>query len=94
MFQVTPAAEAHLAGMLAEASAPEDTAVRLVNEEDRLRLEADNPQPQDTTFEHDGRTVLVVDPRVAELLDGHTLGVEEGDEGTQLALSRQDEEEE
>jgi len=89
MFTVTAAAEEHLAGVLREANAPDDVAVRLVSERGQLQLRADSAQPEDTTFEHDGRTVLLVDQQVNELLDGHTLGVEEGDDGRRLSLTHE-----
>jgi len=87
MFTVTAAAEEHLAGMLRDANAPDDVAVRLASERDQLQLRADSAQPEDTTFEHEGRTVLVVDQQVNDLLDGHTLGVEEGEAGRRLSLT-------
>jgi Fe-S cluster assembly iron-binding protein IscA len=87
MLTVTDAAAEHLSGLLDQAEAPEDVAVRFVLSEEGLGLELDNERPGDATFNHETRTVLVVDEMVNALLDNRTLDVESGDEGIALTLT-------
>jgi Fe-S cluster assembly iron-binding protein IscA len=82
MLTVTEAASAHLAQMLANHDVAEDVAVRFVCEEQGIGLQQDSERPGDTTFEHKGRTVLLLDAQVTELLADGTLDVE----GTRLKL--------
>ena len=82
MLTVTEAASAHLAQMLKQQDAPEDIAVRFVCEEQGIALQPDSERAGDTTFPHDGRTVLVLDAQVSELLAEDTLDLE----GAKLAL--------
>ncbi len=55
-------------------------------EEQRLALKLDKVRPDDATFDHGGRTVLVVNEQISELLADKTLDVEDTDEGQKLAL--------
>jgi Fe-S cluster assembly iron-binding protein IscA len=86
MLTVTEAASGHLAELLTDAEAPEGVAVRFVRQEDGLAMSMDNPQSGDTTFEHEGRTVLALEDEVAQLLTQNTLDIEDSDDGPQLAL--------
>jgi len=87
MLTVTPAASEHLANLIDESKGPEGLAVRLVVQEQGLALTPSEPKPDDTTFEHDGRTVLVVDPRAAEMLSERTIDIQQTEQGTGLAVS-------
>lgn len=87
MLTVTDSAGDHLVGLLENANAPDDAAVRLVMAEGGLGMRADKPRPEDITFEHDGRTVLVAAQDVADALDGRTLDTTKTDKGTGLTLS-------
>jgi Fe-S cluster assembly iron-binding protein IscA len=88
MLTLTDAATEHIANLLDETDTPDDTAIRLVASEEGLAMVADNAKPEDTTFDHDGKTVLVMDQQVADALDGRTLDVAETDEGNKsLAIS-------
>ena len=82
MLTVTDAASAHLAQMLKQHDAPEDTAVRLVYEGQGVALRRDRERAGDATFQHEGRTVLLLDAQISELLAKDTLDLE----GAQLAL--------
>jgi Fe-S cluster assembly iron-binding protein IscA len=87
MLTLTEAAGEHLTQVLDNSKAPEQIAVRLVAGENGLAMAADQPKPEDTTFDHNGRTVLVLDQQVAQALDARTLDVEETDKGRTLTLS-------
>lgn len=87
MLTVTETAGAHLSEMLTQVNAPEDMAVRVVIEEDGLALKLDSETDGDATFDHAGKTVLVLDGPVSELLDDKTLDVEDEGEGPKLSLS-------
>jgi len=82
MLTVTEAASARLAEILKQEEFPEEAAIRFVREAGGLRLQSDNERPGDTTFQHEGRTVLLLDEQVSELLADETLDVD----GPKLAL--------
>jgi Fe-S cluster assembly iron-binding protein IscA len=86
MLTVTDPAGAHLAKLLDDAEAPEGAAARFVAGEDGLALQVDEPRDDDQSHDHQGRTVLLVGPDVAELLQDKTLDVRETEEGTALEL--------
>jgi Fe-S cluster assembly iron-binding protein IscA len=77
MLTVTDAAGAHLAQLLDDHGLAEDVAVRFVVEEQGIAMRQDNQRPGDATFEHEGRTVLVMDSQVSELLTEDTLDIED-----------------
>ena len=86
MLQITEPAAEQLAQMLSESDAPDDVAIRLVVDGEGVALRLDNVREGDTTFDHDGGTVLVLDEEAAELLASRSLDVEETEQGPQLAL--------
>jgi len=87
MFTVTDEALAHLSELLTKAEASEDVAVRFLREGRGLVLQLDKTGEGDTIFEHEGKTVLVFDEEVSEVLTDSTLGVEESEAGARLALT-------
>ncbi|UCD28480.1 MAG: hypothetical protein JSV03_15575 [Planctomycetota bacterium] len=87
MLTVTEPASAHLANMLVEAEAPEDVAVRFILQGKGLAMGLDREQPEDDSFDHQGKTVLLMDKQISELLTDKTLDVEDTEEGQQLSLS-------
>jgi hypothetical protein len=76
VLTVTEAASANLAQMPKQQGAPEDLAVRLVCEGRGIALRPDGERTGDTTFQHEGRTVLPLDARVSELLAEDTRDLE------------------
>ncbi len=87
-FLVTEAARDELLAMLEQAEAPDEAAARFVIEGTQLRLTIDERQTGDARVDHAGRTVLVLDPRVAKLLRHHQLDRAETDEGFGLSLTQ------
>jgi len=89
MLTVTDSARAALAGMLESNNTPPDVALRLAaSQQGGLGLTPDKPMEVDTTFEHEGRTVLCVQPELAGQLDNVVIDAERGANGPQLALRR------
>jgi Fe-S cluster assembly iron-binding protein IscA len=86
MFTLSEAAGAHLVELLEEVDAPPQSAIRFVIEGDTLELRLDQQTDDDETIEHRGETVVVLDPEVAELLDGRTLEVVHDDDGARLCV--------
>ncbi len=86
MFSMTEAAGAHLAGILERDEAREDVFVRLEEEEGGLTLRLGPAHPGDSTFAHEGRTVLVIHDELCQELADSTLDVEDTNEGPQLRL--------
>jgi hypothetical protein len=87
MLEMTPTAGEFLYAVLERAQAPAEAAIRLEIDGETLTSRIDHPRPGDTTLEHEGRNVLVLDERVAELLDGINLDLQPGDEGDSLVLA-------
>lgn len=88
MMTLTEAAGEHLAEILGNSDVPESVAVRFVCKESEISLSLDNQKPGDATFEHQGKTVLLLDQHAAEYLDGATVDTEHTDAGAKLFLSR------
>jgi Fe-S cluster assembly iron-binding protein IscA len=86
MMNLTEAAGAQLAQILDHEKCPQEVAVRLVYEGQGIAMTLDGERQGDTLFEHSGRTVLMLDEQVAQLLDTETLDVEQSEEGTRLTL--------
>ncbi len=88
MFTVTEAAGAHLAHMLAKEETPENenAVIRMSRKKDGLRLTLGQVGPEDTTFAHEGVTVLAIDEELSQALANDTLDVETTENGTALQL--------
>ena len=86
MLQVTEQAGELLSNMLDDADAPEGAATRFVIEDQKIKVGVDQPREGDQTFEHNGRTVLVVDQQVGELLDDKVLSCEDHEGAKSLAI--------
>jgi len=84
---MTEAAGGFLREVLEGASVPPDTAVRLKLETNGLASTLDTPRPGDTTFNHDGRKVLLLDPSASQALAEKKLDVQATDDGPRLGLS-------
>jgi len=91
MLTVTETASSHLAKLLVQAATPEDIVVRLERgATGDLTLRFDYVLPDDTTFAHKDRAVLVLGPQIAPMLTGNTLDVRDDEEGPQLIVRRQE----
>jgi hypothetical protein len=88
MFTITYVAGDYLTELLDTANASEETAVRFVVENNTLTPKLDTARPGDAAFDHEGRTVLVLDSSVAQAMADSTLDVQATDEGPQLVLLR------
>jgi len=88
MFAITPGARAHLALVLEAADVPDDDnpVIRLFLGNEGLGLALDLEKPEDTKFEHEGNTILVVDDKLTQALEGKTLDVEVTEQGESLTL--------
>ena len=87
MLTVTESASSHLAQLLSESDAPDGAAVRIAHDKDGWSLLLDNADPDDQKYEHNGRTVLVIDPESADLLGDVTLDVQIEDAEAHLTIS-------
>jgi Fe-S cluster assembly iron-binding protein IscA len=83
---LTEQALEHLAAALDRAAAGASDAIRLVAGRGGWAMRLDQPGPEDETFDHEGRTVLIVDTRVAEYLEDRTLDVRDTEAGPRLKL--------
>jgi hypothetical protein len=88
MFTITDVAGDYLTELLENAPASAGTAVRFVVEDNTRTPKLDTAHPGETTFDHEGRTVLVLASSVAQAIADSTLDVQATDEGPQLVLRR------
>jgi hypothetical protein len=88
MFAITYEAGEYLTELLDNANVSEETAIRFVFEDNALTPRLDIGRPGDVSFDHEGRTVLVLDNHVSQAVSDHTLDVKTTDEGPQLVLLR------
>jgi hypothetical protein len=86
MLTVTQAAGAHLAQLLFENDASDDVAIRFVLVGQSLTPKLDNVRPDDVTFDHEGKTVLILDEQLSERLADRTLDTTETNDGLRLNL--------
>jgi len=83
VLRITDDALAALSEMLSKGDAAADVAIRFVLDGEELAMKTDNESPGDTAFQHEDRTVLLVDGRLAEVLADSTLDFT--DEGFELS---------
>lgn len=86
MLIVTDAACSYAAQVLDNADAPDDVAVRLLIDGDDLAMQMDKPSEGDSTFDHDGRVVLIIAEDVVAAIGIQTLDIDETDDGPTLAF--------
>jgi Fe-S cluster assembly iron-binding protein IscA len=75
MLNVTAAARVYLNDLLEQADAPPECAVRILVESGKLSAAIDRERDGDSTFAHEGNTVLVLDQEAADVLLDRTLDV-------------------
>ncbi len=86
MLTLTDAAGEKLSEILSHENCPADVAVRLVRQDQGLAMTLDREQDGDTSFEHAGKKVLLLDEQVSDLLENETLDVETREAGDSLML--------
>ncbi len=86
MLNVTEAAGDYLNRVLDNANASPDTAVRLTVEQQSLTAALDNERPGDTTFDHEGRKVLLLDELASNALADSKLDVQPTPDGPTLEV--------
>jgi len=86
MLTLTSAASTHLSKVLDDIKANEEEAVRVILDDDGFTLELDSQQSEDITFAYEGKTVLLLDDQLSELLSENTLDIEQTEEGPALTL--------
>jgi len=87
MLNVTDDAKVFLKGLIDQNSVPEDATIRLTAGPQGLGLAPDKASDDDTTFEHDGRTVLAVAEPIATQLDGKSIDVNQTAQGPALSIA-------
>jgi hypothetical protein len=84
MLTVTNPAGVRLAHLL-ETKA-EDAVLRIFSRKRKFRLGVGHLRPDDRTFAHDGRVVLVLGARMSKSLAQHQLDIRETKKGPRLSL--------
>ncbi len=85
MLTLTEAAARLLAEVL-ERDEASDRAIRIVEGAGGWRMRLDHEAPEDESFEHEGRTIILLAPSVAEALEDKTLDVHNTEQGWKLRL--------
>jgi hypothetical protein len=88
MLTITDAAGEYLTTLLDNVNASEETAIRFVFDGSTLTPKMDSARPGDATFDHEARTILVLDAEVSDALGEATLDVRPTDDGPKLVLIR------
>lgn len=88
MLTVTTEALERLSRKLARKRAANDVALRFRRAEGRWRLRIDRMRPDDATFAHEGRNVLLLDEAASKAMTALTLMVRDTGAGPRLKLSR------
>jgi len=86
MLQVTTPAAARMAHLLN--TKPANAVLRIVRQDQRLRLRLGIVRPGDQTFVHDGRVVLAIDGRLGTKLSLRQIELRETEDGPRLRLKR------
>ena len=86
MFAVTETAGIRLLEKLSKRATSDDSVMRFVRKSRGWLLRLDKPELDDSLFEHDGQTVLVVDAKAARLLSDRTLDTKDASAGSKLCL--------
>ena len=84
MLTISNPAAARMSQLLATKT--DDTVLRIVRRNRRMRLRWSLLRSDDRTFAHDGRVVLVLDGEVSESLSRQNLGLRETTAGPRLTL--------
>jgi Fe-S cluster assembly iron-binding protein IscA len=87
MLTLTEKAGNHLKKMLEQSAAPEDQCIRVSAQGQSLALTLGSKEPGDKAYEHDGRTVLVVNEELAQHLEDRKVDVDGAGDNAQLVLS-------
>ena len=83
---MTKKAGAHLAKLLSDIDTRPPGAIRIVPGRSRLTIQADVPREGDTCLQHDGRTVLLLDRTMLELVGERILDVHVTPRGERLTM--------
>jgi len=87
MLQLTPAAANHLAGLLADKGVSASAAIRIVQgTSGDFQLHTDLPKSDDVGIAHRGKTLLILDQQISNLLHDRVLDLVPSSEGKTLAL--------
>ena len=88
MLTVTVAARNRLSRKLARKKPTDGAALRFTRMVGGWRLRLDRARPADTEFTHDGRSVLLLDVAVSQVMTNMTLDVRSTDSGPRLSLRK------
>jgi len=67
---------------------PPNVAARIIRKEGRMKLRPGSKLPGDAVFEHNGRTVLLLDEEMSLRLGARTLDVQNSADGPRLRFRR------
>ncbi len=84
---VTYNAAEHLAYTLSEHEVPDDVVMRMKATKGGVELRPDKIRPDDETFDHNGKVVLVLDQQTSQFLGNKTIDLITDEDGSHLTLN-------
>jgi Fe-S cluster assembly iron-binding protein IscA len=84
MFKITKRAARQLKTALSKAEDPEGTCFRIGVADSQVKLVVDQERPGDTTIEHEGKILVVIDPAAGNVLSNRKLDFDDGASGLVL----------
>ena len=86
MVTVTYTAGEHMAYMLSKHQVREDVVLRIKLTTGGVEMQPGKIRPDDETFSHNGKVVLVLDQQTSQWLGNKTIGLMTDDKGSHLIL--------
>ena len=77
----------HLAYTLSEHEVPDDVMMRMKATKGGVELRPDKIRPDDETFDHNGKVVLVLDQQTSQFLGNKTIDLITDEDGSHLTLN-------
>ncbi len=86
MVTITYTAAEHIAYMLSEHQVHDDVVVRIKWTKGDVEMQPDKIRPDDETFDHNGKVVLVLDQQTSQLLGDKTIDLTADEDGSHLIV--------
>ncbi len=87
MVTVTYTAVEHMAYTLSDLQARDDVVWRIRPTNGGVGIQPDKIRPDDETFDHNGKVVMVMDQQTSQLLGKMTIDLMTDDDGSRLILN-------
>ncbi len=86
MVTVTYCAAEHMAYTLSEHEVPDEVVLRIEFTKGGVVMQPDKIRPDDETFDHNGKVVMVLDQQTSQFLGDNTIDLMTDDDGSHFIL--------